>query len=292
MCKDCDEFETILLPKIPMKPSAAEIEDHRRTHYPFRNWCKECCMGRGLGEQRGAHSGREHSIPRVGVDFWYITTGGVKKRDELIHAKDDDGEAKLLEDRRAGSLVKCLIVRCHETKCLFAHIVPCRGGDQASCGSSSSRGIHRGSEELHPSAAIAATDEEKYITDLVCSDVAWLGHAKLILKSDNEKAILSLVSRALKALKCQVEGLEAATSEQSQAYDSQSNGGTEVGIRAVRGLFRTLRLCLERRIGYSIPPRHPLTAWLMEYTAHILTAVPRAPTGSLHGNELAGVLSA
>ena len=40
-----------------------------------------------------------------------ITTGGVKRRDEL---KDSDEELK--DARGSGWMVKCLIVRCHATK--------------------------------------------------------------------------------------------------------------------------------------------------------------------------------
>ena len=35
-----------------------ELENHRTGgHYPFRNWCKWCIMGRGLGPQHRAASG-------------------------------------------------------------------------------------------------------------------------------------------------------------------------------------------------------------------------------------------
>ena len=37
----------------PVLPSAAEIEDHRICHYPYRNWCRHCVAGRALGERRG-----------------------------------------------------------------------------------------------------------------------------------------------------------------------------------------------------------------------------------------------
>ncbi len=38
---------------IPRKPDASEVEDHRKSHLPYRSWCPWCVMGRGLGEQRG-----------------------------------------------------------------------------------------------------------------------------------------------------------------------------------------------------------------------------------------------
>ncbi len=76
-----DEQETAKLKTVscPIRPSEAEVEEHRRTHLPYRNWCSECVAGRGLGEQRGRHVRREHDIPRIGIDYWFITTGGLKR---------------------------------------------------------------------------------------------------------------------------------------------------------------------------------------------------------------------
>ena len=33
----------------PYLPSAAEIEEHRKTHIPYRSWCKHCIDGRARG---------------------------------------------------------------------------------------------------------------------------------------------------------------------------------------------------------------------------------------------------
>jgi len=33
----------------PGEPTAAEWEEHRIDHYPFRSWCPFCVMGRGTG---------------------------------------------------------------------------------------------------------------------------------------------------------------------------------------------------------------------------------------------------
>ncbi len=253
-CKPCDplgeDIQPLRRPCIPKMPSASEVEEHCKTHLPYRSWCKFCVMGRGLGEQRRSHAEVEHMIPRVGIDYWYITSGCIKEFKELGYEDTKEGWAKLLEDRKKGTVVKCLIVRCYETRNVFAHVVPCKG-----------------------------PDEDNYVIDLICSDVAWLGHTKLLLKSDNERPLLSLVARALQAIRCKVDLVDKVSDEHSQEYDSQSNGGTEVGIRAVRGLFRTMRLCLESRIGHSIPPNHPLTSWLIEHVAMTLNANVRGPDG-------------
>ncbi len=67
LCTPCAEEDVFPLrrPRIPATPSDSEVEEHRKTHIPYRSWCECCVMGRGLGEQRGAHRGREHLIPRI-----------------------------------------------------------------------------------------------------------------------------------------------------------------------------------------------------------------------------------
>ena len=240
-----EEVEPLRKAASPTMPSAAEVEEHRINHIPYRSWCTKCNMGRGLGEQRGSHAGRAHEVPIIGIDFWYITTGGLKRRDELQGSDEDVKSA-----REDGKVIKCLIVRCYATKSVFAHVIPFKG-----------------------------SLEDPYVVDLVCSDVAWLGHVKLILKGDNEKALVAFIDKSLKVLRCQVGDLESVSAEHSQPYDSQSNGGTKVGIRAVRGLFRTLKLCLERRVGFEIPVSHPLTSWLIEHTCAVLNTKVRGEDG-------------
>ena len=60
--------------------------------------------------------------------------------------------------------------------------------------------------------------------------------------------------------------------ESPAAYDSQSNGGIEVGITIVRGLFRTLELCSGARLGKYISSNHALVPWLLQHTCTLLSA--------------------
>ncbi len=91
----------------PIMPPPAIVEEHRVTYIPYRSWCDECARGRGLGEQRGRHTGRAHEIPRVGVDYWYITTGGLKQRKELaeVYPQTADGDAALEQARAHKELI-------------------------------------------------------------------------------------------------------------------------------------------------------------------------------------------
>ena len=127
------------------------------THIPFRSWCPHCVQGRGLGEKRGRRVGRQHEIPRVGIEYWYMTSKGLMKRDGLQGREGTLTDNQVEEGRVGGDIVKCLIVKCHDSKCVFAHAIPRKGGD-----------------------------EDHYVAGKITSDVAWMGHVRLLLKSDND----------------------------------------------------------------------------------------------------------
>ena len=86
-------------------------------------------------------------------------------RKDIEYTTDAVGEAKLAKDREANRIIKCVVIRCLKTKVLFAHVVPYKGAG-----------------------------EDQYVSSLAVSDIEWLGHVKLILKSDNEPALRTLVA--------------------------------------------------------------------------------------------------
>ena len=92
----------------------------------------------------------------------------------------------------------------------------------------------------------------------------WLGYAKVLVKSDNEPAIVKWLKESLAALK--VEGLDVSEGR-PPPYDSQANGAIDAAVKQVRSRMKTLKLCLERRIGKRLPPRHPTAAWLAAHCA-------------------------
>ena len=156
----------------PELPSATAVEEHRHLHVPYRDWCKFCVMGRGTGLPHG-RSGSS-TIPIVGLDYFYITTGGVKVRTELEFAGDGEGNAALEKAREDGKIIKCLVVRCLHSKMIFGHVIPYKGAG-----------------------------EDQFVVGLVVADIAWLGHTKMILKSDNEPALQTLVEQALERARVQ-----------------------------------------------------------------------------------------
>jgi len=127
---DVSEVQPLRTAPTPILPSAADIEEHRLTHWPYRSWCKFCNLGRGTGEQHRRDAEKQRSIAIVGMDYWYITSGAMRKRSELDQAEDADGELQLTAAREEGSIIKCIVVRCHQSKNTFAHVVPCKGADE------------------------------------------------------------------------------------------------------------------------------------------------------------------
>ncbi len=242
------EVEPMKMAKDPGQPTKRQVEEHRKFHILFRSWCKWCILGRGRGIQHRRTDGSR--IPIVGLDYFFITAAGLKKREELEQPMTPEGEAEVNELRKKGKLIKCVLVRCFLTKALFAHIVPYKG-----------------------------PGEDDFVADILVKDIAWLGHTRLALKADGEPALQALVRRLLELVKVQCHDLEQLMKEDPATYDSRSNGGTEIGVQLIRGLFRTHKLCLEERINKFIPVDHPVLAWLMQHTCLLLNACVRGDDG-------------
>ena len=114
----------------------------------------------------------------------------------------------------------------------------------------------------------------------------------MLLKSDNGPAMLQVL---VEARKRQEEKLEIVVDENSIPYDSQSNGGAEIGCKLLRGQGCAMRGCFEHRIQRRIPPRHPLLAWMVEHAAALRTHLVKGKGGNtayqrLQGRPLIGKL--
>ena len=244
------ENEPLKISVDPGQPTVKELEEHRtRGHVPFRIWCKWCNMGRGCGQQH--RTGCVASlIAIIGLDYFFITAGGLKKRNELDFPLDDAGNAATEEARTQGEIVKCIVLRCSKSKVILGHVVPCKGAD-----------------------------EEDFVARIIADDLGWLGHTSVILKADNEPALQALVRRISEIAKVELKDLEKLSKEEPAKYDSQSNGATEVGVKLMRGIFRTLKLCPEARLDKYIPVTHPVVPWLLEHTALVLNTLVRGEDG-------------
>ena len=179
------------------------------------------------------------------MDYFFLTSKGVTAKEELEMNNDEIEQA-----RADGTIAKCLVVRCFASKAVFGHVVPCKG-----------------------------LDEDGVVIEMIMRDLEWLGHTRVIIKADNEPAIQALANRAAELAKAEVKDMAQVSREDPAAYDSMSNGGTEIGVQLLRGLFRTIKLCLEQRINKLIPVDHPTIAWMMEHTAFLQNVLVRGTDG-------------
>ena len=91
-------------------PTAADREEHTASgHAVFRNWCRECCIGRGRMQQHRAR-GRETAILAIAIDYGYLN-----ERDDLLQ-------------EAAGAPI--WVCKCDRDRWIGAAIVPSKGADE------------------------------------------------------------------------------------------------------------------------------------------------------------------
>ena len=64
---------TLRHPKLPTKN---EVEDHYKTHLPYRSWCRYCVEGKGKMAPHFKQEHREDGMPEVHFDYCFMSTEG------------------------------------------------------------------------------------------------------------------------------------------------------------------------------------------------------------------------
>ena len=133
----------------------------------------------------------------------------------------------------------------------------------------------RGAEEAMPilcvrdrrTGMLAATVVDKkgktdYATSFLKAFILSLGWKRLLLRSDNEPSLLSLLSRVAANLP----GVELVPMTSPEG-DHAANGLAEVGVREIKAQTRILRSQLEQRLGQRIAEKDPLLSWIPRHAA-------------------------
>ena len=140
-----------------------------------------------------------------------------------------------LRDHQGGPSVPVLVGKDRETGALISHVVPEKG------------------------AGLEWTAKH------VCRDLVKLGiGGKVVLKADQEPAIVSLIEDVIKK-----RGNELTVPEWSPKGESQSNGKAERGVQTIEGLVRSHKIDLEGKLGCKVPVESPLFTWLVEHCADL-----------------------
>ena len=61
--------------KDPILPTQAEVEEHEKTHMPYRNWCCHCIRGKGKSADHNKQKkDGEHTITEIHLDYLFLGT--------------------------------------------------------------------------------------------------------------------------------------------------------------------------------------------------------------------------
>ena len=135
-----------------------------------------------------------------------------------------------------------------------AHVVPVKGGDQ------------------------------EWVAEQLVRDLLKFGHhGDLILKSDQEPAVVDLLREVAR-----LRGTRRTILEQSPVGDSRANGIIERAIQSVEKLLRVHKLALETRIDSKLPVTHTIFTWLVEHIADVLNRFAVGADGKTAVQRLKG----
>lgn len=114
--------------------------------------------------------------------------------------------------------------------------------------------------------------EHQYCVAVVVKILKCLGHQHSVLKTDTEPSLVALRN----AVQLQISGLGF---ENATKGESESNGPIESAVGRLQAQARTLKCALEFNYELSLPPRHPVLCWLVDYCGTLLSRFQRGPDG-------------
>ena len=145
------------------------------------------------------------------------------------------GDFCFLGQSEENNTAPVFVMRDHRSRVTFAHVTQ---------GKSTNKEVY-----------------SQYLTKSAVADLVALGHNRIILKTDQEPAMVALQ-----------ECVKAASNVEmiirnSPVGESQSNGVVEKAVRDIEDQVRTLKDAAESRMNIRIGVKSPLPAWLVEHAA-------------------------
>ena len=110
-------------------------------------------------------------------------------------------------------------------------------------------------------------NEEEYATRMVLRATNFLGYSRLILKSDQEPAIVKVLEHVRDH---RGEEDTQIALEHSPAFDSRANGMAERAVQSLEGQIRTMVLALEHKLQTKIDADDCVIPWLIVYAAVLI----------------------
>ena len=174
--------------------------------------------------------------------------------DYMYLGKRGESESKEEYESKSNS-VPTIVMRCHRTKSTFAHVCKNKGAS------------------------------DTWIVKRLAKDIDSLGYGAVILRSDNEPAIIQLQE----AIKNQRNAHTKC--ENSEVGDSRANGVAEKAVQEVKGQVRTMLIALEKKLDEKIGEGLPVLEWMVEYSALLISRYAKGSDGKTPVERLRGRIS-
>ena len=91
-----------------IRPPQNEIDEHERTHIPFRSWCKHCVFGKAKNDPHRTRDSEDHQVPCISIDYMYMLEGETRESSEL-------------------EPLPIVVMKDRMSKAVFAYVVPKKG---------------------------------------------------------------------------------------------------------------------------------------------------------------------
>ena len=239
----CEEHvRNPIRPTYPLEASGPEEEER----------AEECREVKSRAPPKGptAEQWRTHRISHYPFRSWCPHCVAARAK-SWPHLRQDEEEEQAVpticfdycffRDKPGGDSIPVLVGRERKSKMILAHAVPFKGGG---------------------------------VDWLVCQlqrDLRKLGlHDKVILKSDQENAVIDVLNSLCKARGKDSEGKNITLVEASPKGESQSNGVAERAVQEIEEGVRTHKLDIESKVGELIPITHAIIPWMIENVADLL----------------------
>ena len=107
-----------------------------------------------------------------------------------------------------------------------------------------------------------------YASSFLTAFIKSLGFKRILVKSDNERSLLSLIERVMNNLT----GVELVQMTSPEG-DHAANGLAEVGVREIKAQARILRNQLQQRLGNRSDVKDPLMSWIPRHAAKLCVQI-------------------
>jgi glutaredoxin len=158
-----------VMPKVKVSsdmPSKEDVDSHMVTHIPYRSWCDHCVRGRAVNDHHPKKKSEESSVPVISIDYAYFGETSEERKERK--EKEKNGE-----DVKRGDM-PFVVVKDRKSKKMWAYIVREKG--------------------VNP-----------YAVKKLAKILSGTGYRRVIIKSDQEPAVMSLKEAVKRELDLEVE---------------------------------------------------------------------------------------